>query len=74
VPAWCESDLDVMEARIKLARSLSTPRSDIQLAPDFSFEEQDSSIQKKKLPNGWRLLSEQAAWRPCPIGVYTGSE
>jgi len=73
-PAWCESDLDMMEARVKWARSLSTPRSDIHLAPDISSEEQDSSNQRKKLPIGWRLLSEQGAWRPCPLGVYTCSE
>ena len=72
-PVWCETDLDVMEARVRAARPLSiTPRSDDHLAPDFSFEKPD--FIEKNLPNGWRLLSEQGGWRPCPIGVYTGSE
>jgi hypothetical protein len=68
-PVWCETDLDVMEARVKATRSLSTPRSDVNAA-DFSPAEQVSLSQKKSLPNGWRLLSEQGGWRPCPIGVY----
>ena len=71
MPAWHDTDLDVMEARVKAARSLSTPRSDVHLAPDFSSEELN---QNKNLPNGWRILSEQVGWRPCPIGVYTRSE
>ena len=74
MPAWRETDLDVMEARVKAARSLSTLRSDVHLAPDFLSEEQDTFSQNKNLPNGWRLLSEQVGWRPCPIGVYTRSE
>jgi hypothetical protein len=71
VPVWRETDLDVMEARIKAARTLSTPRSDVNAAPDFSPPEQASLSQKKSLPSGWRLLSEQGGWRPCPIGVNT---
>jgi hypothetical protein len=69
-PVWCETDLEVMEARVKATRSLSTTRSDVNAAPDFSPTEQVSRSQKNKLPNGWRLLSEQGSWRPCPIGVY----
>jgi hypothetical protein len=68
-PAWCEKDLDVMEARVKTARSLSTPRRDVNAAPDFSPPEQVSLIHTKGLPGGWRLLSEEE-WRACPIGVY----
>ena len=64
-----------MEARVRAAHPLSTtPRSDDHLVPDFSFEEPDFISQKKNLPKGWRLLSEQGGWRPCSIGVYTGSE
>jgi ribosomal biogenesis protein LAS1 len=72
-PVWCETDLDVMEARVKAAHSLSTPRSDVNAPPDFLPAEQVSLSQKKSLPNGWRLLSEQEGWRPCPIGVYIGT-
>jgi ribosomal biogenesis protein LAS1 len=74
-PVWCETDLGVMEARVRAARSLSTaPRSDLHLAPDFSSDEPDFLSQNINLPDGWRLLSEQGGWRPCPIGVFTGSE
>jgi len=69
-PVWCERDLDVMEARVKAARSLFTPQSDVNAPPDFSPTEQVSLSQKKSLPSGWRLLSEQEGWRPCPIGIY----
>lgn len=69
-PGWCEADLDVMEARVKAARSLSAPRGDVEAIPVFPPAEQVFLSQKKSLPNGWRLLSEQGGWQPCPIGVY----
>jgi ribosomal biogenesis protein LAS1 len=69
-PVWCETDLDVMEARVKSARSLSTPQSDVNAATYFSPAEQVSLSQNKSLPSGWRMLSEQGGWRTCPIGVY----
>jgi len=72
-PVWCETDLDVMEARVKATCSLSTPRNDLHPAPEFAPAEQVSLSQEKSLPNGWRLLSEQGGWRPCPIGVYVGT-
>jgi len=69
-PVWRETDIDVMNARVKAMRSLSTPWSDVNPAPDLPSAEQVSLSHNKRLPNGWRLLSEQGGWRPCPIGVY----
>lgn len=77
-PAWCEADLDVMEARVKAARSLSASttnniqprRAEAPLSEERGLGLLDGS---KNLPDGWRLLSERG-WQPCPIGVYVGAE
>jgi len=76
-PVWREADLDVMESRVKAARSLSasTPASNIwPLAEAPLSEERGSFNENKKLPDGWRLLSERGGWRTCPIGIYVGGE
>lgn len=70
-PVWCETDLDVMEARVNAARSLSTAHGNVNAVPDFLPAEDVSLCHKINLPSGWCLLSEQGGWRKCPIGVYT---
>jgi hypothetical protein len=67
-----------MEARVKAARSLSAKAAAGNIWPlalaVTPLSEERGSNENKKLPDGWRLLSERGGWRTCPIGIYVGSE
>ncbi|KAH8992057.1 Las1-domain-containing protein [Lactarius akahatsu] len=77
---WNETDLDIMDARLRAAFSLADaperqPQEQIQCspAPEPGPGGRGSSASNKEivpLRDGWRLLTETDGWRPCPIGIY----
>ncbi|KAH9043781.1 Las1-domain-containing protein [Lactarius pseudohatsudake] len=80
--AWSETDLDIMDARLRAALSLTDaperqPQEQIQCspAPEPGPRGRGSSASSREivpLRDGWRLLTEADGWRPCPIGIYIG--
>lgn len=76
-PAWKETDLDVMDTRLKAALSLALPQGQAQCPPvpepgPGVRGSSSSSREAVPLPDGWRFLTEADGWRPCPIGIYIG--
>lgn len=75
--AWKETDLDVMDARLKAAISLAPLQGQAQCPPALEPSPgvrgtSSSSREAVPLGDGWRLLTEADGWRPCPIGIYIG--
>ncbi|KAN0138473.1 Las1-like domain containing protein [Lactarius tabidus] len=75
--AWKESDLDVMDTRLKAALSLASPHGQAQCPPatEPSPGVRGTPSNKEVVPlrEGWRLLTEADGWRLCPIGIYIGA-
>ncbi|KAF8512478.1 Las1-like-domain-containing protein [Gautieria morchelliformis] len=81
--AWEGNALDIMSERLSQLRpgslhsgfSPSPPQDsleDVEISTRRDTSAESSSAQSVHV-RGWRLLDKNSGWKPCPIGVYNGT-